>query len=99
VNDSASSDEVALRFFKSIWENRELWSCFGYGTVEIVLNLPSAEFESLQEDQKRSLVRLLQRLARNEEQELRNRIEFLKYRDPQTRFQEILKLCVQLGIS
>jgi hypothetical protein len=98
VDYPLNTDDSALQFFKTIWQNRELWSCFGYGTVELVLNLPAAKFEALQESQKRSLVGLLEKLSQNGEEDLRKRIEMLKNREPEERLEAILELCIHLGL-
>ena len=98
MDGSTNSNELALRFFKSIWENSGLWSCLGHATLEIVFNLPSSEFERLPENDKCALVSLLKKLSHTDEEELRKRVDSLKARSPEDRLKDLLQLCSQLRL-
>jgi len=60
--------------FKTIWGDGEFWSCLGYEGIPVVFGILPEAFHSLEELDKRGLMRLLGELAEGTDQSLRERV-------------------------
>jgi hypothetical protein len=64
--------------FRDILAQSSFWSCCGYDGLAIVFDVPLEAVQSLSEGQKRSMMRLLNRLAEGMDEKLKNQIAELE---------------------
>jgi hypothetical protein len=78
--------------FKAIWGDGEFWSCLGYEGIPVVFCLLPEAFHSLEERDKRGLMRLLGKLAEGTDQSLRERVCDSEGLSPGDRLTRLLSL-------
>jgi hypothetical protein len=61
-------------YFQQVCDNNGFWSCCGYDGLAVVFDLPLESLQSLPDDQKRALMRLLVQLAGIGRESLRDRV-------------------------
>ena len=64
--------------FRDILAQSGFWSCCGYDGLSIVFAVPLDAVQSLSEEQKRAMMRLLHRLAEGMDEKLKNQIAELE---------------------
>ena len=78
--------------FKEILAQSGFWSCCGYDGLSVAFDVPVEAVQSLSEEQKRALMRLLSHLADAEDKALEHRIEELDGLTAEERFINLVKL-------
>ena len=64
--------------FRDILAQSGFWSCCGYDGLSIVFDVPLEAVQSLSEEQKRAMMRLLHRLAESMDEKLENQVAELE---------------------
>ena len=78
--------------FKEILAQSGFWSCCGYDGLSVVFDVPVEAVQSLSEEQKRALMRLLSHLAEGEDKALEHHIEELDGLTAEERLVNLVKL-------
>jgi hypothetical protein len=78
TDDPQRQPHRTLAYFREIYAEGGLWSCCGYDGLSMAFDLPLDAVQSLSEDQKRALMRLLGRLAKGEDEALRGQMRGLE---------------------
>src|SRR2546421_11076041 len=78
--------------FKEILAQSGFWSCCGYDGLSIVFAVPLEAVQSLSEEQKRAMMRLLHRLAEGMDEKLKNQIAELERLDAEDRLVGLVRL-------
>ena|ERR1700722_5158854 len=92
--DGTNRPKKTTADFKSIWGDGEFWSCLGYDGLWVVFGLPPEAFHSLEEKDKRGLMRLLGKLAEGTDQSLRDKVCDSERLSPADRLSSLLCLSV-----
>jgi len=77
---------------RSIWENRELWSCLGFEGLSIAFDIPVDDLTDLAEEEKMRLMSLLSRLTMPVDEVLKMQIQHLEGISPKERLTRIREL-------
>ena len=78
--------------FKEILAQSGFWSCCGYDGLSVVFDVPVEAVQSLSEEQKRAMMRLLHRLAEGMDEKLKNQIAELERLDAEDRLVGLVRL-------
>jgi hypothetical protein len=78
--------------FRDILAQSGFWSCCGYDGLSIVFDVPLEAVQSLSEEQKHAMMRLLHRLAEGMDEKLKNQIAELERVDAEDRFVGLVRL-------
>ncbi len=78
--------------FRDILAQSGFWSCCGYDGLSIVFAVPLDAVQSLSEEQKRAMMRLLHRLAEGMDEKLKNQIAELERLDAEDRLVGLVRL-------
>ena len=78
--------------FRDILAQSGFWSCCGYDGLSIVFDVPLEAVQSLSEEQKRAMMRLLHRLAEGMDEKLKNQIAELERLDAEDRLVGLVRL-------
>ncbi len=78
MDDPKNQTKTNRAHFRDIYEDGEFWSCYGYDGLSIVFNLPLEAVQSLPEDQKHALLRLLGSVATTGDESLQDEIRALE---------------------
>ena len=78
--------------FRDILAQSGFWSCCGYDGLSIVFDVPPEAVQSLSEEQKRAMMRLLHRLAEGMDEKLKNQVAELECVAAKDRFVGLVRL-------
>jgi hypothetical protein len=74
MDDPNNQTRADRTHFREVYENRGFWSSCGYDGLAVVFDLPLENFQSVPDDQKRALMRLLAHLAKAGDASMQDRI-------------------------
>src|SRR5215469_13080330 len=83
--------------FKEIYCRNGFWSSLGYDGLSLVFNLPLEALQSLSEEQKRSLMRLLGHLAEGRNEKLVVQVREVENLTPKDRVEHLVKLSTEFA--
>ena len=78
--------------FRDVLAQSGFWSCCGYDGLSIVFAVPLDAVQSLSEEQKRAMMRLLHRLAEGMDEKLKNQIAELEHLGAEDRLVGLVRL-------
>lgn len=84
-------------YFRNWWKYDGFWSCCGLDGLSVVFALPLESITGLQEPQKQSLMRLLERLASATDETLVSKVAALDHSGPEQRLQALLEMSSHLA--
>jgi hypothetical protein len=95
--DDPKSQPHRTLYFRDIYAEGGFWSCCGYDGLSVAFDLPLEAVQSLPEDQKRDLMRLLGNLAKGEDEALQVQMRELEGFPAKERIAGLLHISARLA--
>jgi hypothetical protein len=97
MDDPKSQPQRTRTDFQGIYAEGGFWSCCGYDGLSMVFDLPLEAVQSLPEDQKRALMRLLGHLAKGGDEALQGQMRELESLTAKERFTGLVHLSARFA--